>query len=235
MPTNQPVGIGKSNESNGHNMPSIIHNKWNLLLLFISCHMNMCLHLANRGRMDDIMLAEAAKNKQNSVNDITSYQKMKPALFLHRNCRNCIYPQSKIERTHVPDQLVSWATEFVEYRPKHHESPAIEGKPWADPKQGILFILLLDFIAFKFPFLSTGDESFREIKWNQLDGAVSRISFVGEYKIENGVPLNPFGRTGICGRGLLGRWGPNHAADPIVTKWKRDSSNAKTIDENSGQ
>ena len=26
------------------------------------------------------------------------------------------------------------------------------------------------------------------------------------------------GRTGIRGRGLLGRWGPNHAGDPIVTR-----------------
>lgn len=31
------------------------------------------------------------------------------------------------------------------------------------------------------------------------------------------------GRTGIQGRGLLGRWGPNHAADPILTRWTRDS------------
>nr|XP_014349991.1 PREDICTED: ADP-ribose pyrophosphatase, mitochondrial isoform X2 [Latimeria chalumnae] len=31
---------------------------------------------------------------------------------------------------------------------------------------------------------------------------------------------NPFGRTGLKGRGLLGRWGPNHAADPIITRWK---------------
>ena len=30
---------------------------------------------------------------------------------------------------------------------------------------------------------------------------------------------NPCGRTGLKGRGLLGRWGPNHAADPIVTRW----------------
>ena len=29
---------------------------------------------------------------------------------------------------------------------------------------------------------------------------------------------NPVGRTGLMGRGLLGRWGPNHAADPIVTR-----------------
>ena len=32
------------------------------------------------------------------------------------------------------------------------------------------------------------------------------------------------GRTGMVGRGLLGRFGPNHAADPIVTRWKRNSA-----------
>ena len=37
----------------------------------------------------------------------------------------------------------------------------------------------------------------------------------------NGLPLNPFGRTGLIGRGLLGRWGPNHALDAVVTRWKR--------------
>jgi len=35
-----------------------------------------------------------------------------------------------------------------------------------------------------------------------------------------GAPLNPLGRTGLTGRGLLGKWGPNHAADPIVTRWE---------------
>ena len=34
-----------------------------------------------------------------------------------------------------------------------------------------------------------------------------------------GRPLNPRGRTGMRGRGLLGKWGPNHAADPIVTRF----------------
>ena len=35
---------------------------------------------------------------------------------------------------------------------------------------------------------------------------------------EHGLPRNPRGRTGMRGRGLLGRWGPNLAADPIVTR-----------------
>jgi hypothetical protein len=48
--------------------------------------------------------------------------------------------------------------------------------------------------------------------------SVDRRSHEGQYEIVNGVPRNPFGRTGMCGRGLLGRWGPNHAADPVVTR-----------------
>lgn len=35
-------------------------------------------------------------------------------------------------------------------------------------------------------------------------------------KITTMLPINPYGPTGIGGRGLLGNWGPNHAADPIV-------------------
>ena len=36
---------------------------------------------------------------------------------------------------------------------------------------------------------------------------------------KSGAPLNPVGRTGLQGRGLLGKWGANHAADPIVTRF----------------
>ena len=36
-----------------------------------------------------------------------------------------------------------------------------------------------------------------------------------------GFPLNPYGRTGLTGRGVLGRWGPNHALDAVVSRWKR--------------
>lgn len=34
---------------------------------------------------------------------------------------------------------------------------------------------------------------------------------------------NPCGRTGMRERGLLGRYGPNHAADPVVTRWARSA------------
>jgi len=37
-------------------------------------------------------------------------------------------------------------------------------------------------------------------------------------QVIDGWPLNIRGRTGLKGRGVLGRYGPNHAADPIVTR-----------------
>jgi ADP-ribose pyrophosphatase len=33
----------------------------------------------------------------------------------------------------------------------------------------------------------------------------------------------------MTGRGLLGKWGPNHAADPIVTRWKTDSKGERVM------
>ena len=41
---------------------------------------------------------------------------------------------------------------------------------------------------------------------------------VSVFDVTSSFPRNPVGRTGMVGRGLLGRWGPNHAADPIVTR-----------------
>ncbi|XP_074444873.1 ADP-ribose pyrophosphatase, mitochondrial isoform X2 [Larus michahellis] len=75
-------------------------------------------------------------------------------------------------------------------------------------------------------FLKINDKGFSP-KFNERDGEVERKSLNGLYVVENGRPQNPVGRTGLTGRGLLGRWGPNHAADPVVTRWKRDRSGNK--------
>jgi ADP-ribose pyrophosphatase len=53
-----------------------------------------------------------------------------------------------------------------------------------------------------------------------VDVWAARRSFEGPIVIgTDGRPRNPRGRTGMCERGLLGKWGPNHAADPIVTRF----------------
>lgn len=53
-----------------------------------------------------------------------------------------------------------------------------------------------------------------------MDGKINRKSHIGVYNVVEGRPINPTGRTGLRGRGVLGKWGPNHAADPIVSRWK---------------
>ena len=42
-------------------------------------------------------------------------------------------------------------------------------------------------------------------------------------------PLNPFGRTGLAGRGKLYYWGPNHAADCILMRRTEDAPLLLTI------
>ncbi|KAF4521174.1 hypothetical protein B566_EDAN010636 [Ephemera danica] len=126
--------------------------------------------------------------------------------MLHTKCRGLIYPrcQGAVKRLLVPDSKVSWSVPFTEYLPPDYTDQAIlKGPTWADPDINNL----------------------NNAKWNSVDGNVNRVSYTGVYDIgTDGRPLNPSGRTGLRGRGCLGRWGPNHAADPIVTRWKRDES-----------
>ncbi|KRZ63345.1 ADP-ribose pyrophosphatase, mitochondrial [Trichinella nativa] len=102
-----------------------------------------------------------------------------------------------IQRFHVPDDHVKWSVCFDDYRPVEYTAATVAHAPWADPE-----------------IAQPGFEP----KFNQIDGAINRISYCGKYSILNGRPLNPVGRTGMSGRGCLGRWGPNHAVDPIVTR-----------------
>lgn len=122
-----------------------------------------------------------------------------------------MYPGSDVLRLHVPDNKRAWNLKFEEYYPPNYtSSPVLDQPVWADlPVEKMK----------RFP------------KYNELDGKINRKSHQGKYEVLKGLPLNPNGRSGICGRGLLGRWGPNHAADPIVTRWLRDESNKIVYDE----
>ena len=65
---------------------------------------------------------------------------------------------------------------------------------------------------------------------------VNRASHEGEYLVDtSNRPLNIRGRTGLTGRGVLGKWGPNHAADPVVTRWRRLETGDIKVDETSGR
>merc|ERR1719424_272131 len=62
------------------------------------------------------------------------------------------------------------------------------------------------------------------------DPLAERLSYEGPISFDSvGFPLNPRGRTGLRGRGLLGKWGPNHAADPIVTRFHPESGQLQVV------
>lgn len=126
----------------------------------------------------------------------------------HFKCRGKFYPGfNSIRRLQFSDDLVPWTCKWADYKPSDFTAPGVIGKPWAD--------------------LDVSNPAFNP-SWNDLDGKIDRRSFMGIYEVQNKRPLNPMGRTGLSGRGLLGKWGPNHAADPVVSRWKTDNSGVIT-------
>ena len=107
------------------------------------------------------------------------------------------------ERFPVPDHFVGWESDYPDYSPPYYVSSVVlkndsTGNPagWADPED---LSLLKEIPQKSFAGILRHDEKERA--------------------------LNPAGRSGIAGRGLLGKWGPNYAADPIITRInRRDSS-----------
>jgi len=123
--------------------------------------------------------------------------------MVHTKCRQEFYQPGQVARCQLSDDTVDWSDPCPSYSPTDFTASFVLTAVWADP--------------------DLGAEGFKPV-WNCLDGKVNRASHEGEYEVtEAGRPLNIKGRTGLRGRGVLGKWGPNHAADPIVTRWKRDN------------
>uniref|UniRef100_A0A8C6XGJ8 Transient receptor potential cation channel subfamily M member 2 n=1 Tax=Naja naja TaxID=35670 RepID=A0A8C6XGJ8_NAJNA len=124
-------------------------------------------------------------------------EEVSKSLFIlsHVSSRNLLYPKSTAIRFPVPDEKVPWELCFT-------------GK---DAKK--IKVLLLS---------SSNLENLSRINFNSLDGEINRQSFHGTYTVEGGLPLNPMGRTGLRGQGILRFFGPNHALHPVVTRWRRN-------------
>jgi ADP-ribose pyrophosphatase len=115
---------------------------------------------------------------------------------------NVCYPHTSIRRGAVA--VPKWHTICPAYAPVEYTDASVAN---CDPD-----------------ILST---TFQEVlMFNLVDNHsnVDRRSHLGTYKVLQGVPRNPIERTGITGRGSLTLWGPNHRADPVVTRWQRDQA-----------
>ena len=114
---------------------------------------------------------------------------------LHTQARTEANTHYEGRRVEVADELVPWSKEATSYLPGEFTDDSVLTKGveegWADPQ-----------------------------KPQEVTDLRQRKSYEAPIEIVDGVPLNPRGRTGLRGRGLLGQWGPNHAADPIVTRYQ---------------
>jgi len=127
---------------------------------------------------------------------------MKVGHYKARKEKPSVYP----DRYPVPDQYTSWDTDYPGYTPVYFVAPTVidndrtkNPKGWADPED----ITKVN----------------REI-----------VSYEGEVQFDaQGRPINIRGRTGVQGRGLLGKWGPNFAADPIITRVNSETGEIEMV------
>uniref|UniRef100_A0A5S6Q100 ADP-ribose pyrophosphatase, mitochondrial n=1 Tax=Trichuris muris TaxID=70415 RepID=A0A5S6Q100_TRIMR len=116
-----------------------------------------------------------------------------------------LYPNTIIKRVAVKSDFRSWKKNFTAYAPISYSNECAIGE--CDP--------------------DIGTENFHP-KFNELDGTIDRRRMPkvknGKkklYMIENGLPLNPRGRTGLAGRGELKRWGPNHLVYVMLSRGEK--------------
>lgn len=109
-----------------------------------------------------------------------------------------------VQRQIVPSELTDWNREFPQYNPPHLDLPR-------------------------------GATRFRKDGDTPHDSDPSTIDMFTSLEVaavtrdENGYPLNPIGRTGLRGRGMLDKWGPTAAADPVITRYNPDSDRLEVL------
>lgn len=129
-----------------------------------------------------------------------------------RKSRSKYYSNTSVRRYVCPPNKFTWQTIFLEYQPRDYTSNT---ESYADPQTNLLLI----------PFNHFDDQKGINRRSHEGDCSMDNDIYPGE-----SVPRNPFGRTGIIGRGALGLWGPTHAVDPIVTRWKTGLNDAKILE-----
>ncbi len=110
----------------------------------------------------------------------------------------------EVSRERVPDAYVDWDVELAYYRPQTIDLPR-------------------------------GNTSFRKEGDNpdpqdpkMIEGFIS-LEAPHIYRDYNGAPLNPAGRTGLRGRGILDKWGPTPAADLILLRNNPETGVLETL------
>lgn len=145
--------------------------------------------------------------------------------FVHFLARHSPYPATRVQRVPIPDKYVPWEVMWIDYDPVAYTKPKsdfpndIQG--FVDEDILLLQELQLEEVSSKLPALHWNMKS-----TNPAGITIDRQSWLKNedgthlvYKLDNGIPQNPYGRTGLRGRGALPRWGPNHYVILIITRF----------------
>ncbi|CAF3346898.1 unnamed protein product [Rotaria sp. Silwood2] len=186
--------------------------------VFVDKHLQIPCYLQITKRNEN----EYSRYRNSNLSRDRSINRTDTRLKTHYKCRSLIYDSEAkvsknklfnnkqlilfaflLKRFNVSDDKVSWNVDYPDYKPVEYTTTKIQRNPKAD----------------------SCDPS-KITKFNQVDNKIDRRSFTGFYYIDpiTQRPRNPIGRTGMTGRGRLYHWGPNHAGDPVVTRWKRDEN-----------
>ncbi|XP_022254350.1 transient receptor potential cation channel subfamily M member 2-like [Limulus polyphemus] len=145
-------------------------------------------------------------------------------IFLHTLARKSPYPGTMVHRFPVPDKYVPWEVLWVEYEPviytRHYSEFPVSLQPFID--EDILYLIKTKgtIPVSKWNSLSTTVEGFLVDRQSWI---LNYDKTTLEYKLdEEGLPVNPFGRTGLQGKGTLPRWGPNHYIFVVITRWQKN-------------
>jgi hypothetical protein len=117
---------------------------------------------------------------------------------------------SNVKRFLVPDEYVSWDKEFVDYLPTEYTESLTQLPVDHDPA---------DFT--KIDHTEFTDETTRPYR----HGSLVHYSFD-----HSGRPLNPYGRTGLRGKGSLRFWGPNWYVFPLFVRRHKKENNHAVIE-----
>ena len=126
--------------------------------------------------------------------------------FINGKDRNIYHQRESVEGL-TPD-TISWEVNFPNYAPAEFPDPGISPNQYKSPGELVAFA----------DFANPDDQLNHEKKLDKFPNP--RFSYENYILVDdtqdNKYPLNPMGRTGLLGRGILGNWGCNLSVDPLV-------------------
>ena len=131
---------------------------------------------------------------------------------IHTKSRTQYYKYS-IARIEVPDKYVDWKQPFDDYIARrsfymHVDVEMNLSMEKTDPKRWA-----------ESPTVSFEEKQILKTRITYINGKTQTLGEANIMFDDDNIPVNPMGRTGMFGPGILGKNGPNQTANPIITRW----------------